>query len=331
MKMPGWAVGCWKKLNRWLEQLSSTSRMGVLALIFAVSFGLVEFLMHLKDARELMTSFLLIGLNIEPEPHKIEIRSWLFLAVATWMFLSFVFFLLWVRAELLRGQNDHTERTLRGVMRAAGHICRRLFPQGDLCDLTIEKIHFTYQIHKDFTTQVRRVFHIRAGKSPVYFIERGFRVLDQADPAESLIDIDFQVRDVNDPHGVVYLPMINESRNKSACIFFLPRIEPEQVRTIEISYKWPRMARALKTLGEEEFATRSTSSRGMIEFCMEIYLEPGSGGELSWEECGLTVPNKILCESESQLGWPGVKFIEKDIPPEIANAGIRLRLRWKTY
>ena len=189
MKMPGWAVDRRSVVYRWMGQLSNTSKIGVLSLAFALLIVIVEFLVHLRDARELMTSFLLIGLNIEPEPHKVEIRSWLFLAVSTWMFLSCVFFFLWIRAEL-RGRNDHTERTLRGVMRAAGHLCRRLFPEGHSPDLTIEKIHFVYQLGKDFTAQVRRTYQVRAGKDPVYFMERGYSVRDYADPAESLIDIE---------------------------------------------------------------------------------------------------------------------------------------------
>jgi hypothetical protein len=309
-------------------QLSNTSKIGVLSLAFALLIVIVEFLVHLRDARELMTSFLLIGLNIEPEPHKVEIRSWLFLAVSTWMFLSCVFFFLWIRAEL-RGRNDHTERTLRGVMRAAGHLCRRLFPEGHSPDLTIEKIHFVYQLGKDFTAQVRRTYQVRAGKDPVYFMERGYSVRDYADPAESLIDIDFQVRDINHPNGVVYFPKVNQSRKKSTCIFFLSRIEPEEARTIEVSYRWSRMARALKFEGEEEFTLRQKSAREMIEFCIEIYLEPGSGGALSWEESGYPIPNKTLCDAKSQLNWPGVRYSGSFLPPEIAYSGIRLRLRWK--
>jgi hypothetical protein len=317
-----------KEVRDWLEQLSITTRIGVLLISSTILVALIEFLMHLKDARELMTSVIQLGLRIEPKPDRVEIQGWLFFLVSLTFFLLASFFLLWIRAEFAR-QNDHTVRTLRGVMRAAGHICKRLFPQGHQSDLAIEKIHVTYQIQKDFTAQVRRIYRIRAGRSPIYFVERGFRVRDHADPADSLINIDFRVRDIDDPSGVVYLPMVNESRNKSACIFFLPRIEPGQHRTIELFYKWPGLARALKIEGEEEFTLRHTSSKDMEEFCMEIYLEPGSGGNLSWEESGRTLPHKELHGSKSQLNWPGVTYRGKDISPEITNAGIRLRLRWK--
>lgn len=320
---PDWA----SKLRNWFEQLSGTSRLGVVVLSFSLLFALIEFLMHLKDARELLLGILLLGLRIEPQPSKVEMQGWLFFVASLEIFLSCLFFLLWIRAEL-GGRNDHTERTLRGVMRAAGHICNRLFPPGHLSDHTIEKVLLTYQIHKDFTTQVRRIYQIRAGVSPVYFIERGFRVRDHAAPAESLIDIDFQVRDVEGSSGVVYLPKVNESKNKSACIFFLPRIEPGDARTFEISYKWPRMVRALKVEGEEEFTLRQSSTNQMIEFCMELYLEPGSGGSLTWEESGQSLPNKELCGCKSQLNWPGVKYSASNIPSNIANLGIRLRLRW---
>lgn len=323
-----WTSESWKRVRRWLEQLYGTSRAGVLVLASSLLLALIEFSTHLKDARELMANLILLGMRIDPEPRTIEIHGWLFFAASLEIFLLPTFFLLWIRAEL-RGRNDGTTRTLRGVMRAAGHICKRLFPPGHLSDHTIEKVHFIYQIHKDFTAQVRRTYQIRAGKNPVYFIERGFRVRDYADAAESLIDIDFQVRDVKDPNGVVYLPMVNEHKNKSACVFFLPRIEPGEERTFEISYKWAGMVRALKIEGEEEFTLRHTSAQEMSEFCMELYLEPGSGGNLSWEESGQALPSRTLCESKSQLDWPGVKYAGVGIPPSMTSDGIRLRLRWK--
>jgi hypothetical protein len=205
-----------------------------------------------------------------------------------------------------------------------------MFPKNHVSDHTMEKAHFIYQIHKDFTAQVRRNFRVRAGKQPVYFIERGFGVRDHADPAESFIDIDFQVRDTNDPNGVVYLPMVNERKNKSACIFFLPRIEPGEARTFEISYRWPGMVRSLKIEGEEEFTFRQKSALEMSEFCMELYLEPESGGDLTWEECGDPVNHQSIVVASSQLNWPGVKYSGSNLPPDSLSTGIGLRLRWKT-
>jgi hypothetical protein len=306
----------------------NTSRIGILVLTGSLLAALIGFLMNLKDARELMTKGISLGLRIEPEPTKIEVQGWFFFVVSLGMFVSLAIFLLWVQAEF-KGRSDHTVRTLRGVMRAAGNICQRLFPPGHLTDHTYEKIHFVYQIQKDFTTLVRRTYQVRAGASPIYFVERIFRVRDFADSADSFIDIDFKVRDIHDPNGVVYVPLENERRNKSACIFFLPRIEPGAVRTFEISYKWPKMTRSLRVEGEEEFAFRNSTANDMAEFCLEIYLEPGSGGALSWEESGHPIPNKSILEAESQLGWPGVIFSGTNIPPAVVSAGIRLRLRWK--
>jgi hypothetical protein len=311
-----------------LAGLGSTSRIGIFVLTGSFLVALIEFLMHLKDARELMTNAISLGLRIEPAPSKIEVQGWLFFVVSLGIFVSLAFFLLWMQAEF-KGHNDHTVRTLRGVMRAAGNVCKRLFPPDHLTDQTYEKIHFVYQIQKDFTAQVRRTYQVRAGASPLYFVERVFRVRDYADPAESFIDIDFKVRDINDPNGIVYFPLTNERRNKSACIFFLPRIEPGTSRTFEISYIWPRMTRSLRVEGEEEFTFRNSSAKDMAEFCLEIYLEPGSGGTLSWEESGPPIPNKSILAAESQLGWPGVVFTGVNIQPAVVSAGIRLRLRWK--
>lgn len=329
MPVPHWLRNLSIPARRWFDQLSGTSRIGVPALVLAILIAAVDFLTHLKDARELITAAITLGLKIEPGNAKVEIRSWFFLAVSLWIFISALFFVLWIQAEL-RQRDDHAVRTLRGVMRAAGHICRRMFPQNHVSDLTTEKIHFVYQIDKDFTTHVRRTFKIRAGLQPVYFIERKFRVRDHADPADSLIDIDFQVRDIGDPEGVVYLPMVNEQKSKSACIFFLPRIEPGEARTVEVSYKWPGMVRALREEGEEEFTIRQASGSDIAEFCMELYLEPGSGGTLFWEESGRPIPNKVIQESKSQQDWPGVKYSASNVPSAVVNGGIGLRLRWKS-
>jgi len=184
MPLPHWASNCLKSFRSWFAQLYGTSRIGVFALALSILIAAIEFLTHLKDAREFMATALLLGLKIEPATSKVELQGWLFFVVSLWIFLSCTFFLLWIRAEL-RGNNDHTIRTLRGVMRAAGHICRRMFPKDHASDHTMEKAHFVYQIHRDFTAQVRRTFRVRAGKQPVYFIERGFGVRDHADPAET--------------------------------------------------------------------------------------------------------------------------------------------------
>lgn len=302
-----------KEFRSWLKSLSTTSRIGVLLLAVSFLIGLIEFLMHLKDARDLLATFILWGLKLDPAPRTSEMANWLFVFFSVGTFLACAFFLLWLRAEF-RPRNDDTVRTLRGVMRAAGHICKRMFPASHISDSTIEAVHLFYQIHRDFTAQVRREYRVRAGSTPIYFMERGFRVREYADSTESLIDIDFKVRDTVDPEGLVYLPMANEGRNKSACIFFLPRIEPGQARTFEMSYRWPRMVGALKAIGEEEFTLRHNSEGPMAEFSMEFYLEPGTGGRLSWEESGPILPNRKVSEVTSQLNWPGVRYEGSNIP-----------------
>ena len=159
MSEPGWAFDGWRGVRRWLERLSGTSWVGVFVLAFSFLIALIEFLMHLKDARELMTNVILLGLRIEPKPDRVEIQGWLFFTASLAIFLWGAFFLLWTRAEL-RGRNDHTVRTLRGVMRATGSICKRLFPSSHLPDLVFEKTHSVFQIERDFTTQVRRTYQI---------------------------------------------------------------------------------------------------------------------------------------------------------------------------
>jgi hypothetical protein len=55
------------QVRRRFEQLSGTSRIGILALTLSILIAAIEFLTHLKEARELMAAAVSLGLKIEPE------------------------------------------------------------------------------------------------------------------------------------------------------------------------------------------------------------------------------------------------------------------------
>jgi hypothetical protein len=322
------AHNAWADLREWFASLSQLSRLSIPLVAIAVCFGFIEFIVHLRDAREIATSVLRAGISVDPANAKLEVQPWLVVALFLLIVLNVSFLLLWIQAERRRA-NDKTIRTLRGVMRAAGHICNRLFPLDHASQVSIEEAHSIYNISNDFTTRVRRVYRVRAGDSPLYFLERGFRVREHADSIKELIDIDFQVRDTQDPNGVVYLPVTNEGRNKSVCVFFLPRIERQQTREIEISYQWPRMLRGLRIDGEEEFSLRHKSSSLLKDFSMSFYMEPGTGGHLVGEESGPAIPHREILFADSQLKWPGIRYAGKEIPIGVLAHGIRFRLRWR--
>jgi hypothetical protein len=52
------------------------------------------------------------------------------------------------------------------------------------------------------------------------------------------------------------------------------------------------------------------------------------GGLLTWEESETPLPNKALAATQSALGWSGVIYERRQIPPAPLEKSIWLRVRW---
>jgi hypothetical protein len=114
-----------------------------------------------------------------------------------------------------------------------------------------------------------------------------------------------------------------------ACVFFLPRIEPSQSREIEISYQWKGLFVNLYRHGQEELSDQLRTAGTVKLYCLEIYMEPGSGGTIRCEETGLRLPDMKLENAESYRGWPGWKYSARNISAELLQSEIELTCRWQ--
>jgi hypothetical protein len=229
----------------------------------------------------------------------------------------------------LDSRKNQLRRTLDGTVDAAARIRNQFFPPGVAGGgKTIEAVHLIYYIHKNFDAEVRRRYLIRAGKSPLHFWQSKISVSSDAAPIESLADIDYRLISHDVGKDVVYLPTLDESHSKAVCIFFLPRAEPEETRDIEAAYRWPGMFLQLRNQGWDKLTIRLNNPQALKNYQLEVYLEPGSGGSLSCSESGILLPNKHLESVQSHHGWPGWRYSGSDIPPELLENEIALKVDW---
>jgi hypothetical protein len=229
----------------------------------------------------------------------------------------------------LTARNVRLQRTLNGSIRAASMIQNQLFPAvANGAGKSFEFVKFIYYANKCFDVEVRRQYRIRAGKTPIHFWQNSISVSPYAGAVETFADINFRIASLSSGKDLVYLPTRNEPLKKSACIFFLPRIEPGEARDIEVSYSWPKMAQQLKAQGWEDYSVRLVNTENLGSYCVEFYLEAGTGGSLACNESGALLPNKSLEQAVSHHGWQGWRYSAANIPPEILNDRISLRVEW---
>ena len=232
--------------------------------------------------------------------------------------------------KTLEARTLRLQRTVEGGIKAAVRIRDQLFPVEERsARKSFESVEFTYYINKNFDAEVRRRYRIRAGEAPLHFWQNSIRVSNEADPIETFADLDFRLIGHDRGKDVVYLPTRNEPHDKAACIFFLPRIEPDTCRDIEIAYRWPRMNRQLLMQGWEEFSVKLNSAHQLRLYSIEIYLEPGTGGALHCEEAGVLLPHRTLESVTSYQGWPGWRYSSENIDVEWLDRRIALRVEWR--
>jgi hypothetical protein len=227
---------------------------------------------------------------------------------------------------------SHTKKLetyINETVQAVSMIGRQLFPPAEASKgKTIRSVRITYHINKNFDAEVHRRYVIRAGESPLHFWQSGITAPADALPMPAFSDIGYQLLSRDPGKEVVYLPAENDSFSKSACIFFLPLVEPGENREIEVVYRWPGLLLRLPKVGWEDF-TFSFRSVGAIEaFELEIFMEDGTGGQLNLTEKGVPLPGKTVDAVKNDRGWRGWRYAGKNIPPALLSAEIVARLEW---
>jgi len=291
----------------------------------------------LDSWRQYLTKLIQLGLVVPAGQASPYIRGWF-----VWLFFSLLLvtvltatLLIYTEVRRREAENEKNERrtkafkTLQGMMRAASRIRDQLTPPAAKIVKSLDKVEVIYLVHKDFTTEVHREYHVRAMDQPLHFWTVGNRATGHATPVDYWDDIDFKVSG-GDGRELVYLPTENDPLAKQVIIYFLPRIEPgeEHPRKVIVTYKWPRLLAQLKELQEEDFSLTFDSKEPIKAVELAIYLEPGAGRNLVCEVSG---PNyegaKLEAKKHPDLNWPGYAYTVKNAPAGRSRFALTARLK----
>src|SRR5579863_13700 len=280
---------------------------------------------YLLNVDKYLASFLVRAVALDPVTKTAHLKPWfvpvvLLLAAIVFGLVLIAILLIKSRYELGRTQATlaATEKSLAerpaDIIEDLMGAVRRIRDQSKEAPgavKTFDAIHFLYLVDRDLTASVTKTFHVRAVGKPLHFWAIEFTAQQEADPAESFPAIGFRVRDVGGIAGqdVVFLPTVNELRRKGVCVFFLPPIEPGDIRKIEIFYSWKGYLKRLERLPEDIGLTTKVKERGG-SCTMQLYLQEGSQGTLECAITGPRYPNDSLQPGQYDTadGWHGGGF-----------------------
>lgn len=308
-------MNAWGRITKWFDQHPLWIVVSVL-----VSFsGLDTFLESVGNFRAPLTEFILAGLKVDYRRHAVGLKGWFFILICLLALGATLLFIFWLRAflqknryrSMLTQQGSATAKTLQGMVRAASRIREQLFP-GQAPRVHMVRLHNTYLIDQHFNGEVTRVYEFKALAEPVHFWQIWMSVEEAADPVALLDEINFKIRD-GQGQQVTYLPSLISDRQKKVMIFFLPRLEAteSESRKITVTYKWPRMFGKLAKDGVEDQGWTLTSAMPVCEACFEVYLEPGTGRNLSCRIAGKRIgedKESLASITHPEKHWPGFKY-----------------------
>lgn len=232
-------------------------------------------------------------------------------------------------ASKLQASNLSLHRVVDQMMNAATMIRRQSLPPDDHGKgKTTELFAICYKIDRNFNATVIRRLRLKAGDKPLHFVEVSISASEEAYPAETFFDIDYELACPDKGAGAVYLATVNDARRKAACIYFLPVVPPGQSRNLEIRYRWPGLMRELPASGSEDFSFDLKSAEPIREFQVEVYLEGGSGGTLECHEAGVRLDGMTLHRKQSDELWHGWEYSARNIQPSALTDEIALKVEW---
>jgi hypothetical protein len=141
---------------------------------------------------------------------------------------------------------------------------------------------------------------------------------EESDPVESAFGIDIRACDLgNDGNDVELLPRVNDPLSKKYALFFLPQIQPDEVRRIQIAYTWPGWANRL--LQKDRFEVFWNYSRAVegTKTDFDISVEFAKGlGKITCTKPSPKVDGETLEEAHDGEGvtW---RYEAKKAPPKL--------------
>jgi hypothetical protein len=313
-----------------LEGLSEKfAGLGEKTIVWTTIFGVtlclaaIELLDQFLKGSELLGKLIHAGIyvqNNQPEPRLwfVILLGFLSVAVVTLTVLLIHAKLNRKTEKALQQSYDSIEKShhraqacITGMMDAASHIRAQQAPDASHVIKTFERVRLVYRISKDFSAEILRDYTIRAADQPLNFWQIVITPSGYAKPMEYLNDINFRIRDITTPGSpipVTYLQTENQPLQKSVCVYFLPQLEPQQRRTLQIYCKWPGYFLEIKNKTREmlEYSCNSADTTQSVR--IEIYLEDGSGGTLSCEVLNRLHKHTMNPAEDPDTAWKGYVY-----------------------
>ena len=203
------------------------------------------------------------------------------LLVLTLIISLFVIIILFTNriVTLISDRRKFIFKEYDGFISSAHSISRKIFDV-EQPSCIIKSTHESIVVDSDCTCTVNRTFELMANDCPVQVFRINLHADETAEPIRYIGDIDFKaVCSGESGDQVKYLITKNNLYNKEICIFFLPEIQPETVRVLEISYKWPLFANDLLEKGQTHFKLdyRTQDSQEGIDITLEIAFDKELG------------------------------------------------------
>jgi hypothetical protein len=151
-----------------------------------------------------------------------------------------------------RRYNNRLRKAYDKFGKEIGKVYNQLFYGADVIKHDFQKIHTTYNVSENGDVSVVKQIEIRAVEEPVHFWQSYIDGYPHAPSQLLFTDIGFSVSSEGD-HQCAFAPVRDGLQRKEFVIFFLPYIKPGELRSLQITYKWPGLLRGLLVNKEDDF------------------------------------------------------------------------------
>lgn len=161
----------------------------------------------------------------------------------------------------------------------------------------------TFYVHANTDTDVEKTITIKALDEPVHFWSYFIEADEHSDPIDSLEDIHFSIA-ATDESTEIEISMLEDCpKLKKILVWFLPEISPNEGRTLNIHYSWPKFMANILELGQATYfwADRSRDTRVPGEFLLEFRFD-WKLGDINCKNVGFRAPNLELSKSKNAIG-----------------------------
>lgn len=127
---------------------------------------------------------------------------------------------------------------------AVDRVVQELYPTIEGLRHHFESITSRTIIHANGDAEVIETFVITScSRQPVHFWQTNIWADPESAEMPFIDDINLEIVDLGENTDVTYLSTLDEGREKTLCVFFLPEIKSDERRKIKLKYRWPGYVR----------------------------------------------------------------------------------------